>query len=117
MLVDTKYEFGRVGDQIVLIDEVHTPDSSRFWRADTYQERFAAGEEPESFDKEFVRLWYVERGYRGEGEPPEMSDDLIVHAAQRYATVYEMIASADFVPAEYPAEPRIRRSLQECGLL
>jgi phosphoribosylaminoimidazole-succinocarboxamide synthase len=71
ILVDTKYEFGCAPDgRVMLIDEVHTPDSSRFWKADSYPARLAAGSEPESFDKEFVRLAYVQRGYLGDGSPP-----------------------------------------------
>ncbi len=71
ILVDTKYEFGRAADgRVVLIDEIHTPDSSRFWKADTYEERFAAGQDPENFDKEFIRIAYAEKGYRGDGESP-----------------------------------------------
>jgi len=117
ILVDTKYEFGRINGEIALIDEVHTPDSSRFWRADTYQARFQAGQEPDNFDKEFVRLWYSERGYRGDGEPPAMDKTLVVQAALRYATVYEMITDRQFEPAPYPAEPRIQLALRQAGFL
>jgi phosphoribosylaminoimidazole-succinocarboxamide synthase len=111
ILVDTKYEFGLDGDRIVLIDEVHTPDSSRFWLADTYHERMAAGEEPDNFDKEFVRLWYAARGYRGDGEPPAWDAGLAVQASQRYVEVYQLLTGRAFKPAEYPAEPRIARVL------
>ncbi|NPV07299.1 MAG: phosphoribosylaminoimidazolesuccinocarboxamide synthase [Anaerolineae bacterium] len=117
ILVDTKYEFGRVGGQIVVIDEVHTPDSSRFWKAESYQERVDQELEPENLDKEFVRLWYSEQGYRGEGDPPPMGDDLVVAAAQRYVQVYEAITGAAFEPARYPAEDRIRDSLRRAGIL
>lgn len=117
VLVDTKYEFGVIDGSIALIDEVHTPDSSRFWKADTYRERVARGEEPDNFDKEFVRLWYTERGYRGEGEPPAMGEDLVVQAAMRYVRVYEMITGTSFQPAAYPAEGRIREALRATGLL
>ncbi|MEW6282984.1 MAG: phosphoribosylaminoimidazolesuccinocarboxamide synthase, partial [Candidatus Eremiobacterota bacterium] len=73
LLVDSKYEFGRTPDgRVILIDELHTPDSSRFWGAASYPARFERGEEPVSLDKEFVRLAFAERGYRGEGEPPVM---------------------------------------------
>ena len=65
ILVDTKYEFGLYNDKLTLIDEIHTPDSSRFWIADTYEERFNKGEEPEQYSKEFLRMWYVNNGYRG----------------------------------------------------
>ena len=96
ILVDTKYEFGKLADgQIVLIDEVHTPDSSRFWSVDTYQKRFDAGEDPDNYDKEFVRKYYVEHGYRGEGEPPIAPADLWVQASQRYIDIYERLTGID----------------------
>jgi len=108
ILVDTKYEFGLTTQgKLVLIDEVHTPDSSRFWRADSYAACFAAGEEPDNFDKEFVRLWYTGRGYRGDGEPPAWDTGLAVTASQRYIAVYEMLTGQAFVPAAYPAAERI----------
>lgn len=118
ILVDTKYEFGRsLGGQVMLIDEVHTPDSSRFWKADSYAERFTAGLEPENFDKEFVRLAYAEQGYRGDGEPPAMPDTLWAAASARYITIYEMLTGSAFVPAEYPVEPRLLHNLARAGLL
>jgi len=108
ILVDTKYEFGRAPDgKVMLIDEVHTPDSSRFWKAASYAERFARGEEPENFDKEFVRLAYAEHGYRGDGAIPPMPDDLWIAASQRYITIYEMLTGQAFVPGAYPIEPRL----------
>jgi len=108
ILVDTKYEFGLSPDgQVMLIDELHTPDSSRFWRADTYEERLEAGLEPENFDKEFVRLWFAEQGYRGAGDPPPMPEELIVAASQRYQRLFEMLTGREFEPAPYPAEERI----------
>jgi phosphoribosylaminoimidazole-succinocarboxamide synthase len=112
ILVDTKYEFGRLPNgEVALIDEVHTPDSSRFWRADSYESRIAAGEEPENFDKEFIRLWYAERGYRGDGEPPAWDHDLAVKASLRYQQVYEMLTGQTFEGEVYPAEGRIRAAL------
>lgn len=116
ILVDTKYEFGIAKDGTVqLIDEVHTPDSSRFWIADTYATRHAAGEEPENFDKEFIRLYYAAQGYRGEGEPFPMPPALIIQAAQRYIRTYEMLTGLEFVPGELPAGPRMARALQALG--
>jgi phosphoribosylaminoimidazole-succinocarboxamide synthase len=113
ILVDTKYEFGVTdGGELVLIDEVHTPDSSRFWLANSYQERFAAGGEPDNFDKEFVRLWYAGRGYRGDGQPPAWDSGLAVTASQRYMAVYEMLTGKSFVPAEYPADRRVAWAVQ-----
>ncbi|HTP08043.1 MAG TPA: phosphoribosylaminoimidazolesuccinocarboxamide synthase [Anaerolineae bacterium] len=113
ILVDTKYEFGRAPDgRVLLIDEVHTPDSSRFWKADSYTERFTHGAEPENFDKEFVRLAYAEQGYRGDGPIPAMPDDLWITASERYIQIYEMLTSLTFEPGTYPIEPRLIENLQ-----
>jgi phosphoribosylaminoimidazole-succinocarboxamide synthase len=113
ILVDTKYEFGRAPDgTLMLIDEVHTPDSSRFWLSESYSDRLAEGSEPESFDKEFLRLWYADRGYRGDGEPPAATEDLIVQVSQRYISLYERLAEQAFEPGAYPAGPRIEDVLR-----
>lgn len=118
ILVDTKYEFGRAVDgSVVLIDEVHTPDSSRFWKADSYAGRLAAGEEPENFDKEFVRLAYAEHGYRGDGPPPAMSDALWVAASERYIRIYELLTGRSFEPGSYPVQDRLARNLRSAGLI
>jgi phosphoribosylaminoimidazole-succinocarboxamide synthase len=94
ILVDTKYEFGRdlVTGEILLIDEVHTPDSSRYWLASSYEERIAAGLEPENIDKEFLRLWFREQcdPYKDE-VLPEAPRDLVLELSRRYITLYEMI--------------------------
>lgn len=117
ILVDTKYEFGLdPTGKLLLIDEVHTPDSSRFWKADTYAELFAAGNEPENFDKEFVRLAYAEHGYRGDGVPPTVPDSLWAAASQRYMTIYEMLTGQSFIPGSYPVEPRLIENLRSAGL-
>ncbi len=113
ILVDTKYEFGRGADgRVLLIDEVHTPDSSRFWKADSYPERFAGGEEPENFDKEFVRLVYAEKGYRGDGEIPAMPAELWVAASERYIGIYELLTGRTFEPGAYPVESRLLDNLR-----
>jgi phosphoribosylaminoimidazole-succinocarboxamide synthase len=123
ILVDTKYEFGRTPDpkgrdgRILLIDEVHTPDSSRFWKANSYEIRFAAGHEPENFDKEFVRIAYAEgrgdtgRPYLGDGEPPKMPDELWLAASERYITIYEMLTGQEFVPGAYPVNERLTKAI------
>src|SRR5258706_685891 len=117
ILVATKYEFAIASDgTVVLIDEVHTPDSSRFWKADTYEARFTAGENPENFDKEFVRLAYAEKGYRGDGEIPEMPAELWASASERYITIYELLTREVFVPGAYPVEPRIIENLEKAGV-
>jgi phosphoribosylaminoimidazole-succinocarboxamide synthase len=112
ILVDTKYEFGLYEDKLMLIDEVHTPDSSRFWKADSYDERMRAGQEPDNFDKEFIRLAYAAKGYRGDGPAEPMSQDLIVQAAQRYIGVYEILTGQTFEPYEYPIEQQIQESIR-----
>lgn len=118
ILVDTKYEFGCGPDgSVMLIDEVHTPDSSRFWKTDSYAEHFARGDEPENFDKEFVRLAYAERGYRGDGTPPEMAEGIWVALSQRYIAIYEMLTGHAFEPGEYPIEPRLIKNLQRAGII
>ena len=98
---------------VMIIDEVHTPDSSRFWLAVSYEERVARVEEPENFDKEFLRLWYAGHGYRGDGEPPEPTDDLIAQVSERYIALYEMLTGQTFEPGAYPANARIASALQE----
>lgn len=114
ILVDTKYEFGLDADgQLTLIDEIHTPDSSRFWLAESYPARHAADIEPENFDKEFIRLYYVAQGYRGDGEPFPLPPELAIQAAERYIRTYEMLTRTAFVPGELPAGPRIARALAE----
>jgi len=118
ILVDTKYEFGLAPDgRIMLIDEVHTPDSSRFWKADSYEKQFSAGQEPENFDKEFVRIAYAGQGYRGDGDIPEMPDSLWTAASERYITIYELLTGGKFVPGAYPVEIRLAEQLQKAGII
>lgn len=107
ILVDTKYEFGLYKGKLTLIDEIHTPDSSRFWKADTYKKRFEKGLEPDNFDKEFLRLWYTNRGYCGDGKPPAMSKQLIIDLSLRYIGVYEKITGKKFKTYHYPIENKV----------
>jgi phosphoribosylaminoimidazole-succinocarboxamide synthase len=106
ILVDTKYEFGLIDGKLALIDEVHTPDSSRYWIADTY----AAGN-PQNYDKEFLRLWFVEQGYRGDGPAPQMPDEFVAQVAQRYIDAFERLTGDTFEPGEQPVATRIRKAL------
>jgi phosphoribosylaminoimidazole-succinocarboxamide synthase len=110
VLVDTKYEFGLYRGELTLMDEIHTPDSSRFWIAGTYEKRLRRGAEPDNFDKEFLRLWYADKGYTGSGTPPPMSQQLIIDLAKRYIEVYEKITGRKFNAYRYPIE----RSIKEC---
>jgi phosphoribosylaminoimidazole-succinocarboxamide synthase len=112
ILVDTKYELGLdEAGQLVVIDEIHTPDSSRYWYRDTYEQAMSQGRDPQALDKEYVRRWLVEQGWRGEGAPPTLPDEVRCEAARRYIEAYERIAGAAFVPDLDPPEARIRRSL------
>ena len=112
ILVDTKYEFGVAPDgEIVLIDEIHTPDSSRFWFADGYEERFASGESQKKIDKEYLREWLAERGFVGEGEIPAIPEDVKVETARRYIEAYELITGQAFVAEVGDVLTRIERSL------
>ncbi len=112
ILVDTKYEFGRAPDgRLLVIDEIHTPDSSRFWKASTYDERFRAGQDPETLDKDFVRRWYIAQGYKGDGDAPPMTDEVRVGAAERYIAAYEQITGETFVPDVAPPIARITAKL------
>jgi phosphoribosylaminoimidazole-succinocarboxamide synthase len=112
ILVDTKYEMGLDdAGQVVVIDEVHTPDSSRFWQAASYEGRLSRGEEPESFDKEFLRRWLFERDFSGEGPVPPLTREIRVEAARRYIAAYEQIVGAPFVPELEPPLPRLRTAI------
>ena len=117
ILVDTKYEFGTdEHGALVLIDEIHTPDLSRFWQRDSYAARFAAGEEPQYFDKEFLRLWFRDHcdPYRDAtlpAAPPELVDEL----SRRYIAMYEQITGAKFQRGETPILQRIEKNLKSCS--
>ncbi len=112
ILVDTKYELGKTKDgKIVVIDEIHTADSSRFWFSSTYQERFESGGDPESFDKEHVRRWLAARGYKGDGPVPSIDDDVRVEAARRYIQACDTIRGDAFVPNLEAPLPRMRKAL------
>jgi phosphoribosylaminoimidazole-succinocarboxamide synthase len=80
--------------------------------AESYDEHVAEGREPENFDKEFLRLWYAEQGYRGDGAPPQPTEDLIVQVGQRYIALYEKLTGHTFEPGGYPAGPRIAEALK-----
>jgi phosphoribosylaminoimidazole-succinocarboxamide synthase len=118
ILVDTKYEFGKTKDgQIVVIDEIHTPDSSRFWYAASYAPRFEAGQDPESFDKEYVRRYLVDQGYRGEGPIPVIPDGVKVEATRRYIEAVDQITGTPFVPDLAEPNARMLQNLAQAGLV
>lgn len=117
ILVDTKYEFGKLADgTIVLIDEIHTPDSSRYFYAEGYEERQAAGEAQRQLSKEFVREWLMDNGFQGkEGQQvPEMTDDFVALVSSRYQELFERITGKTFQPTpEEGAEERIKLNVEK----
>jgi phosphoribosylaminoimidazole-succinocarboxamide synthase len=118
ILVDTKYEFGLADGELLVIDEIHTMDSSRFWEAAEYQARFERGEEQRMLDKENVRQWLVrERGFSGEGVPPPLTDEVRIDAARIYANAYERLTGEAFPPRVGDVHARIEAALRARGAL
>jgi len=116
ILVDTKYEFGKKDGKIVLIDEIHTPDSSRYFYADGYEERQNAGEQQKQLSKEFVRQWLIANGFQGkEGQTvPDMPDAFVEEVSERYIELYESITGEKFVKADTSRiEERILKNINE----
>lgn len=116
ILVDTKYEFGKADGKVILMDEIHTPDSSRYFYADGYQEKFEKGEPQKQLSKEFVRQWLIENGFMGkEGQQvPEMTDEYCKTVSQRYIELYEDITGKKFVPcADEDLAARIEKNVSE----
>ena len=113
ILADTKYELGVTdAGEVIVIDEIHTPDSSRYWYADDYEARLAAGQEPRSLDKEYVRRYLAEEaGYRGDGPPPPLPDHVRVEAAKRYIASFEQVTGTRFEPVPGDARARIAAAL------
>jgi phosphoribosylaminoimidazole-succinocarboxamide synthase len=113
-LADTKYEFGVAPDgSLLLIDEVHTPDSSRYWVLESLRERRLAGREPESLDKEPVRLALAALGYRGDGAPPVLPEQVVSETSARYVSAFERLTGMQFVHADDPSESTLMPMLKE----
>lgn len=113
ILVDTKYEFGKVGDELVLIDELHTPDSSRYWVADEYDQRFASGQDQQMLDKENIRQWLIrERNFSGHGKPPPIPDEVRVELATKYVSAYERITGETLELKPESAVARVEKNLR-----
>ena len=99
ILVDTKYEFGMIDGELAVIDEIHTADSSRYWVAEEYEARYAAGESQLMLDKENIRQWLISQGYKGEGEPPAIPGEVRVDLAEKYVDLYQRLLGKSFEPA------------------
>ncbi len=112
ILVDTKYEIGTRDGQLIVSDEIHTPDSSRYWFADTYQDLFDAGRDQRKLDKEYVREWLAARGFRGDGPVPELTEAVRIEASKRYIEAYERVTGLTFKPIDTPIRDRVRQALE-----
>jgi phosphoribosylaminoimidazole-succinocarboxamide synthase len=118
ILVDTKYEMGIADGKLVVIDEIHTPDSSRYWIADGYERRFASGQDQEMLDKENIRQWLIkEHGFSGQGKPPPLTDEVRVMLARKYIEVFELLTGERFESPVGSVDERIRRNLKAKGYL
>ena len=117
ILVDTKYEFGMIDGELNVIDEIHTPDSSRYWMAEEYQERYENGENQLMLDKENIRQWLIEKGFSGEGTPPELSEDIRVLLSEKYMELYKVLIGDDYNPSLGDVNTRIINNLTDEGLL
>ena len=115
ILVDTKYEFGLRDGALTLVDEIHTPDSSRYWYADTWEELFLQGLPQRELDKEYLRQWLLQRGWKGDGSPPRIPDDVRTEVAGKYVTAWETITGRRFAPRALGAreESALLRGLVE----
>ena len=116
ILVDTKYEFGLVNGELIVIDEIHTPDSSRYWIADDYESRFNGGAGQNMLDKENIRQWLIERGFSGEGTPPALTDEIRVSLAERYIELYTQLTGKEFYPLLGDVKTRINNNLEKAGI-
>jgi len=119
ILADTKYEFGKIGDEIYLMDEVHTPDSSRYFYKDGFEERQQKGERQKQLSKEFVREWLIANNFMGkEGQTvPEMPDDWVDTISKRYIELYETVIGKKFIPEELTDEERYERIVEALAAL
>jgi phosphoribosylaminoimidazole-succinocarboxamide synthase len=113
ILVDTKYEIGRYEGKLVVSDEIHTPDSSRYWFTDTYEELFNAGGDQRKIDKEYVREWLAAQGFLGDGEPPALTPEVKIEAARRYIQAYELVTGLDFEISDEPIASRLESALKQ----
>ncbi len=111
ILVDTKYEFGMYNGELIVIDEIHTPDSSRFWLAENYEKLYKAGEKQIMLDKENIRQWLIEKGFSGEGTPPDLEDDIRILLSEKYMELYEKLIGKKFQPSVGDVKTRIQNNL------
>ena len=115
ILVDTKYEFGLVDGELIVIDEIHTPDSSRYWIESEYEERFASGQDQLMLDKENIRQWLISKGFSGDGTPPELDDEIRILLSEKYMELYKILTGKEFTPSSGDVSNRIKNNLKTAG--
>ena len=113
ILVDTKYEFGLLNGELIVIDEIHTPDSSRYWIKDEYETRFNSGEKQLMLDKENIRQWLINKGFSGEGTPPPLDDEIRILLSEKYIELYKILTNTDFKPEVGDVSNRIYNNLKQ----
>ena len=116
ILVDTKYEFGMYEDELIVIDEIHTPDSSRYWVKNEYESRFNNNQSQLMLDKENIRQWLIENNFSGDGTPPELTDEIRMLLSEKYIELYEKLTGKDFVPSIGNVKERINLNLSKLSL-
>lgn len=117
ILVDTKYEFGIYNNELIVIDEIHTPDSSRYWIKDEYEKRFSNQKNQKMLDKENIRQWLIDRGFKGEGVPPKLSDDIRIYLSEKYIELYKRLTGTDFIPCIGDVNSRITENLKKQSIV
>ena len=117
ILVDTKYEFGIYNDELIVIDEIHTPDSSRYWIKDTYDENYNKGLPQNMLDKENIRQWLIDQGFKGDGTPPKLTDDIRVLLSEKYIELYKKLTGREFVPNTGDVKGRILNNLEKASII
>ena len=117
ILVDTKYEFGIYNDELIVIDEIHTPDSSRYWIKDCYEENFNNNQSQKMLDKENIRQWLIEQGFKGEGTPPKLSDEIRILLSEKYIELYKKLTGEEFKPYVGDVNKRIIDNLKAKSII
>tara|TARA_B100001750_G_scaffold242535_1_gene256103 strand:- start:49 stop:993 length:945 start_codon:yes stop_codon:yes gene_type:complete len=112
ILVDTKYEFGLLDGKLIVIDEIHTPDSSRYWMKDEYETRFNQGQKQLMLDKENIRQWLINKGFSGEGTPPILDDEIRIFLSEKYIELYNILTDKEFKPQIGDVSNRISKNLK-----
>ena len=116
ILVDTKYEFGMYNNELIVIDEIHTPDSSRYWVKEGYEELFDSGQSQKMLDKENIRQWLIEHDFKGEGTPPELSDEIRTYLSEQYILLYKKLTGEDFKESLGDVQLRIAENLKNLNI-